>query len=72
MIMKHLHRYLIALTVVLAVLKLTLWQSLSWWWVFAPIYAPIVFTVTLLLFAVIAAMIAGKNTPDEPMDMEIE
>ena len=70
--MKHLHRYLIALTVVLAVLKLTLWQSLSWWWVFAPIYTPIVFTVTLLLFAIIAAMIAGKNTPDEPMDMEIE
>lgn len=70
--MKHLHRYLIALTVVLAVLKLTLWQSLSWWWVFSPIYAPIVFTITLLLFAVIAAMIAGKNTPDEPMDMEIE
>ena len=69
---KHFHRYLIALTVVLAVLKLTLWKSLSWWWVFAPIYAPIVFTVTLLLFAVIAAMIAGKNIPDEPMDMEIE
>ena len=70
--MKHLHRYLIALTVVLAIVKFAFYPTLSWWWVFAPIYAPIVFTVTLLLFAVIAAMIAGKNTPDEPMDMEIE
>ena len=70
--MKHLHRYLIALTVVLAIVKFAFCPTLSWWWVFAPIYAPIVFTVTLLLFAVIAAMIAGKNTPDKPMDMEIE
>jgi hypothetical protein len=70
--MKHLHRYLIALTVVLAVLKLTLWQSLSWWWVFAPIYAPIVFTVTLILLSLVAALLFSKNIPDEPMDMEIE
>ena len=69
--MKHLHRYAIALTVVLAVLKLTMWQSLSWWWVFAPIYAPIVFSVAMILLAILVALCV-KDTPDEPMDMEIE
>lgn len=67
--MKHLHRYLIALTVVLAVLKLTLWHSLSWWWVFAPVYAPIAFSVAMILLAILVALCV-KDKSDDTMDME--
>lgn len=70
--MKHLHRYLFALTVVLAALKLTLWQSLSWWWVFAPIYAPIAFTLTLIILAIIVAMLFGGRKGGELEDLETE
>ena len=69
--MKHLHRYLIALTVVLAIVKFAFCPTLSWWWVFAPIYAPIAFSVAMILLAILVALCV-KDTPDEPMDMEIE
>lgn len=67
--MKHIHRYLIALTVVLAIVKFAFCPTLSWWWVFAPVYAPIVFSVTMILLAIIVAL-CFKGKPDEPMDME--
>lgn len=70
--MKHLHRYLFALTVVLAALKLTLWRTLSWWWVFAPIYAPIAFTLALIILAIIVAMLFGGKNAGELEDLETE
>ena len=66
---KNFYKYMLALTVVLAVLKLTLWHALSWWWVFSPIWLPIAFSVTMIIIAILVAL-CFKGKPDEPMDME--
>ena len=67
--MKHLHRYLIALTVVLAIVKFAFYPTLSWWWVFAPVYAPIVFSVAIILLAILVTLCV-KDKSDDTMDME--
>ena len=56
---------LIILTVLLIAAKLTFWQSLSWWWVFAPIYGPIVGAIVIILsLMLIAASADISNTED--------
>ena len=67
--MKHLHRYLIALTVVLAIVKFAFYPPLSWLWVFAPVYAPIAFSVAMILLAILVALCV-KDKGDDTMEME--
>lgn len=45
--------------VVLLALKLLGKITLSWWWVFAPIYLPIIFTCAILLFVFVIIYIKG-------------
>ena len=63
--MKNYYRYLIVLTVVLAILKLSVWEALSWWWVFAPMYAPIAFVILVLIVSMLIVLVVGNKSEDE-------
>ncbi len=49
------------LTIAFLVLKLTGVIGWSWWWIFAPIWAPVVLLIVLLIFIVAAIVIRGRK-----------
>lgn len=59
---------LIILTVLLLAAKLTLWPALSWWWVFAPIYLPIVAAVVIILLIVAVSASVDISDTDGIID----
>ena len=48
------------LAIVFITLKLTGYIAWSWWWVLAPLWAPLAVVLLILLIIVIIAAIAGK------------
>ena len=52
--------FITALFIVFLVLKLAGVIAWSWWWVFAPLWLPIVFVVSTLLVAFLLLWIAEK------------
>ena len=49
------------LAIVFITLKLTGYIAWSWWWVLAPLWAPVIFALVFFLVIVIVAMIVDKR-----------
>ena len=53
--------FLQLLTIVFVVLKLTKYIDWSWWWVLAPLWAPVVLVIAVVfILGIIGAIVDGK------------
>lgn len=53
--------FLQLLTIVFVVLKLTKYIDWSWWWVLAPLWAPVVLVIAVMfILGIIGAIVDGR------------